>query len=318
MHPSLSEPPPLPGADAAADPAAAVPATTLPPPEGVRQGAIADLREIVTDLWRSRELLHQLTVRDLKLRYKQAVMGVAWAMFMPALVLLSGTFLRFVISKLTGTPLDRSSVAAIAVKSLPWSFFVGTLSTATASLTSNTALVTKVYFPREVLPLSAASAHAFDFCVGCGALAVGLALVHPPPSLGALLWAPVLVLTLFVLVAAAALFLSCANLFFRDVKYIVQVVLTFGVFFTPVFFDATMLGPGVRRIVMLNPLSAVLEGLRLSVVQGHNLLTPILAPAGGYAWHPLDLAYSAGFGIVALLASALLFHRSEFVFAEYV
>lgn len=291
----------------------------VPPPStpGGWAGAARDFREIVTELWHTRELLHQLTIRDLKLRYKQAVMGLGWALFMPALVLLSGTFLRLIIAKLSGTPLQAGSVAAIAVKALPWSFFVGTISTATGSLTSNTQLVTKVYFPREVLPLSAVAANAFDFGIGAGALAVSLAIVYPPPSVIALLWVVPLVLTLFVLTAAAALFLSCANLFFRDVKYIVQVLLTFGVFFTPVFFDATMLGPSTRRIVMLNPLSPILEGLRLSVVQGHNLLAPIVQ-GGGYAWHPAELAYSAAFAVVALLASALLFHRSEFIFAEYV
>jgi ABC-type polysaccharide/polyol phosphate export permease len=278
---------------------------------------LGDLREITGDLWRSRELLHQLTLRDLKLRYKQAVMGLGWALFMPALVLLSGVFLRFIIAQLSDAPLDRASVVAIAVKALPWSFFVSTISTATASLTSNTQLVTKVYFPREVLPLSALLANAFDFVVGLGALSVALLVVHRPPSLAALLWVAPLVLTLAALTAACALFLSCANLFFRDVKYIVQVLLSFGVFFTPVFFDATMLGAGMRRIVMLNPLAPVLEGLRLCVVQGHNLAAP-LTRGGAVVWSPGDLGYSVAVAAVALVGSALLFHRSEFVFAEYV
>jgi ABC-type polysaccharide/polyol phosphate export permease len=116
---------------------------------------------------------------------------------------------------------------------------------------------------------------------------------------------------------AAALFLSCANLFFRDVKYIVQVLLTFGVFFTPVFFDATMLGSAARRLIMLNPLSPILEGLRLAVVDGHNLARPLLVGAAT-AWSPADLLYTVVVTLVALVGSALLFHRSEFVFAEYV
>ena len=276
-----------------------------------------DLRESAGDLWRSRELLHQLALRDLRLRYKQAVMGLGWALFMPALVLLSGTFIRLIIAKLSATPLETSSVASIAVKALPWSFVVGTISTATGSLTSNTPLLTKVYFPREVLPLSALAAHAFDFLIGVLALMVALAFVYPPPAAAPLLWVFPLTAALLVLTAAAALFLSCANLFFRDVKYIVQVLLTFGVFFTPVFFDAHMLGASTRRVVMLNPLSPILEGMRLVVVQGHNLLTP-LVHEGSLVWHPGYLVYAALFAVVALLGSALLFHRSEFVFAEYV
>lgn len=285
-------------------------------PRGVL-GLWADLREIVADLRRSRELLHQLALRDLRLRYKQAVMGLGWALFMPLLVLLSGAFFRFIMAKLSGAPLDRAALAAIAVKALPWSFFVGTISTATGSLTGNTQLVTKVYFPREVLPLSAVAAQGFDLLVGSAALAVGLLVLHPPPSAGAALWVAPLVLVLVAFTAACALFLSCANLFFRDVKYIVQVLLTFGVFFTPVFFDASMVGPTARPVLMLNPLAPVLEGLRLALVEGHNLLVP-LAPGGVVLWRPGELAYSAGAAGVALVGSAILFHRSEFIFAEYV
>ncbi|CAA9308309.1 MAG: O-antigen export system, permease protein [uncultured Gemmatimonadaceae bacterium] len=285
-------------------------------PEPARPSILGDLREVVGDLWRSRELLQQLTLRDLKLRYKQAVMGLGWALFMPLLVILSGTFFRFLVSRTSDLPLDRAAIAAIAVKALPWSFFVGTVGSATNSLTANVQLVTKVYFPREVLPVSATLAHAFDFAVGLAVLVVALVAFHPPPSPAALLWVPPLILLVLGFATACALFLSCANLFFRDVKYIVQVLLTFGVFFTPVFFDASLVGR-YRGIVMLNPLAAPLEGLRLAIVQGHNLLTP-LASGASVVWQPTDLAYSAAVTTVALVGSALLFHRSEFVFAEYV
>jgi ABC-type polysaccharide/polyol phosphate export permease len=295
-------------------------APSLPPrpaPPGAIAGVVADLRDVVLDLWHARELLQQLTVRDLKLRYKQAVMGLGWAMFMPALIVLSGVFLRIIMARLSNSRLDPSDIASIAVKALPWAFFVGTISTATTSLTSNTQLVTKVYFPREVLPLSAVGAQAFDLTVATVALSLLLAFVHPPAAAVTLLWVPPLVLLLVAFTTAAALFLSCANLFFRDVKYIVQVLLTFGVFFTPVFFDATMLGSAARRLIMLNPLSPILEGLRLAVVDGHNLARPLLVGAAT-AWSPADLLYTVVVTLVALVGSALLFHRSEFVFAEYV
>ena len=122
--------------------------------------------------------------------------------------------------------------------------------------------------------------------------------------------------------AASSLFLSCANLFFRDVKYIVQLMLTFGIFFTPVFYDAIMFGPKGAQIAMANPLAPLLEGLRLAVVQGHNLLEPLIQlTAQGQsvlAWSPWYLVYSAAWAVFGLLGSALLFHRLEFVFAEYV
>jgi homopolymeric O-antigen transport system permease protein len=134
----------------------------------------------------------------------------------------------------------------------------------------------------------------------------------------ALVWVPVLALLLFLLTVAASLFLSCANLFFRDVKYIVQVMLTFGIFFTPVFFDPAMMGRRLAGLIMLNPLSPLLEGLRLAVVQQHDLLVPIIAPDGIVVWSPLYLGYAALWAVLGLAASAMIFHRSEFVFAEYI
>ena len=150
----------------------------------------------------------------------------------------------------------------IAMKAVPWSFFVGALGFATNSLTGNSNLVTKIYFPREVLPLAATLAQVADSAIGLSALLVaGLFLgVHFG---AAALWAPVLVL-LIAFTAGSALVVSCANLFFRDVKYIVQVLLSFGIFFTPVFFEPEMLGPTGARLMMLNPLAPILEGLRLA------------------------------------------------------
>jgi lipopolysaccharide transport system permease protein len=276
-----------------------------------------DLREAATELWRFREMLYQLTLRDVRIRYKQAMIGFGWALLMPALVVLSGCLVRYAMTRKSGAPLDLSGIASISVKALPWSFFVGTISFATQSLTGNLQLVSKVYFPRAVLPLAATLGQAFDALIGA------LVLVLVLPFLGvhlsmALLWVPVLVLLLFLLTVAASLFLSCANLFFRDVKYIVQVMLTFGIFFTPVFFDPAMMGRRLAGLIMLNPLSPLLEGLRLAVVQQHDLLVPIIAPDGIVVWSPLYLMYAALWAVLGLAVSAMIFHRSEFVFAEYI
>ena len=115
---------------------------------------------------------------------------------------------------------------------------------------------------------------------------------------------------------------SCANLFFRDVKYIVQVLLSFGIFFTPVFFEPEMFGPlGARVMMMVNPLAPLLEGLRLSVVMDHNLLDTLVVQGRHsvvLAWSPWYLVYSAACAIAAWLAGLLLFHRGESKFAEYV
>ncbi len=277
---------------------------------------LAVVREIAGDYARYRDLLVQFVVRDVKIRYKQAVMGFGWAIFMPLLIVLSGTVVRYAMAHLAGERLAGSAIAALTLKALPWSFFVGAIGFAQVSLIGNPNLVTKIYFPREVLPLAAVLAQGLDSSVGAAAVALLL------PFLGArlspaLLWVPVLVALLFLVTTALALFLSAANLFFRDVKYIVQILLTFGIFFTPVFYEPVMLGPTGARLVMLNPLSTILEGLRLAVVEGHNLLIPLATASGVPVWSPWDLAYAAAWAIGGLAVASLLFHRLETLFAEY-
>ena len=133
-----------------------------------------------------------------------------------------------------------------------------------------------------------------------------------------MVWIPVLLVLLWVLALAFGLFLACANIFFRDVKYLVQVFLSFGIFITPVMLDATMYGARGSRIMMLNPVADILEGLRIVVVHHHNLLYPLSAPQGFVYWHPWYLAYTAAWAFGGLVFSALLFHRSEQRFAELV
>jgi ABC-type polysaccharide/polyol phosphate export permease len=288
-------------------------------PGAVARSYTADMKSAATELWRFRDLLYQLTLRDIRIRYKQAVFGFAWALFMPVMIVLAGCLVRFVISGAGaggGGPLARATVAALSIKALAWAFFIGTISFSTSSLTGNLQLVTKVYFPRAVLPLSATLTQCFDTAIASCALVVLL------PFLGAqatpaLAWVPVLAVLLFLLTVAASLFVSCANLFYRDVKYIVQVLIMFGIFFTPVFFEPSVLSPRLANIVMLNPVAPVLEGLRLAIVEGHNLLSPLAGPAGAVAWSPGWLLYSALWSAGGLVASATLFHRAEFVFAEY-
>ena len=282
-----------------------------------QRGALRDLREIAVDFGRSRDLLTQLTLRDIRVRYKQAALGFAWALVLPVTIVLAGLAVRVAISYASGRPLETAQLARIAVKSIPWAFYVGCIGTATPSLIGNITLVTKIYFPREVLPIAACIAQTVDSLVGLVAVALVLPFLGVTAS-AQLLWVPILLVLLWLLAAAAALFLSCANLFFRDVKYMVQVFLSFGIFFTPVLVDAPMFGPKFAPIIMLNPVSPILEGLRLAVVDHHNLLTEVTQRGGWISWHPWYLAYSAVWAIAGLLISALFFHRSERRFALYV
>jgi ABC-type polysaccharide/polyol phosphate export permease len=285
-----------------------------------RQSVLATYREIFGDLRTYRELLLELARRDIRIRYKQAVMGFGWAIFMPILIVLSGVLVRFAMGQVSGSGVGTNDIAGIAVKGIAWAFFVGTITFATTTLTTNHNLIAKVYFPREVLPLSSLLAQCFDTAIGLVALAVLLPFLGVTPG-WTLLWAPLLLVLLFLVTAAATLFLSCANLFFRDVKYIVQVLLTFGIFFTPVFYEPAMMGAKGASLMQLNPLTPILEGLRLSVVEGHNLLEPLTVAAKGAAvtaWDPTWLLYAGGWGILGLAISMLVFHRLEPAFAENV
>jgi ABC-type polysaccharide/polyol phosphate export permease len=291
------------------------------PPEAREPGLWATIREATAEVWDSRELLHQLAKRDIRIRYKQAVMGFGWAILMPVMIVAAGIIVRLGVVRATGVPLGDTDFGAIAAKGVCWAFFTGALGFATASLVANVSLVSKIYFPREVLPLASVAAQLFDSCIAVLALAVAL------PFLGmrfspALIWLPLLALLLIVLTSAAALFLSCANLFFRDVKYIVQLLLTFGIFFTPVLIEPAILGAAGAKLMMLNPLAPILEGVRLVLLGGHNLLQPVIEtlPNGARlaVWQPWYLAYSAVWAVGGFLGSLIMFHRLEFVFAEYL
>lgn len=288
------------------------------PDERNSRSSLQNLREAISDVVEYRGLLYQLALRDVKIRYKQAAMGLGWAVFLPAVIVLAGLMVRIAMAQLSGGKVEAHSIAWIGVKAVPWAFFIGAINFSVGSLTGNLTLVTKIYFPREVLPLSAVCAQAWDGTIGALAVTALLPFLGIWPNIQ-WLWLLALVPLLVLMTAGTALFLSCANLFFRDVKYIVQVLLTFGIFFTPVFFEPLNFG---RRgvLMMLNPMAPILEGFRLAVVEGHDLARPLIETSGGasvLAWSPWYLAYSAAWAIVGAAFAAILFHRLEFLFAEY-
>ncbi len=280
----------------------------------------ATLAETWRDLIEYRHLLFQLALRDVRIRYKQAVMGFAWAIFLPILIVLSGIVVRYAMSYLSGTTLDTDIIAGLAIKSIPWAFFVGAIQFSSGVLIANRNLVTKIYFPREVLPTASVLAQCFDSAIG------GLAVLAVLPLLGvsygwAALWIFPLLAALFLFTLGSSLLLSSANLFFRDVKYIVRLLLTFGIFFTPVFFEPEMFGGTGAQLMMLNPLAPILEGLRLAVVEGHDLSQTLMVTGTGadiLAWSPWYLVYVFALAVFGTAAAAVLFHRLEFLFAEYI
>jgi len=258
---------------------------------------------VLAELFEHRQLLYMLAWRDVKIRYKQSAMGFLWAILMPALIIAAGVLVRYAFSAGSGRRFALSDLAAVTLKSVPWAFFVGAIRFATSSLTGNSNLVTKIYFPREVFPLSAVLAALFDFAVASVAILPVLIAANVGVSLE-LLWLPLILLLLVLLTTGAGMLLACANVFFRDVKYLVEVFLTFGILFTPVFYEARMFGKWAP-VLLLNPVGAILEAMNNVVV---------LHKPPEILW----LTYAACWSLGGLLVAARIFDRAEASFAEVV
>ena len=261
------------------------------------------MKKTVKELIHYRELLWVFTWKNIVLRYKQTVMGFLWALFMPALIVLSGIVVKKAMSTLSGSPLGLAEVASVSVKALPWAFFVGTLKFDVTSLIANMGMVKKIYFPREIFPLSYVISQFFDFIVATGVLIIVLAFVKIGISIH-LLWVPLLIIFLFFLTAGFSLLAACGALFFRDIKYIVDVLLTFGIFFTPVFYDAGMFKEW-KTLLLLNPMGAILENINTVV---------ILHQAPDFNW----LIYAGIWAIGGFILSWVIFKKAEPLFAEYI
>ena len=255
------------------------------------------------ELWRYRSLLYAIAYRDIRIKYKQSIMGFMWAILMPLLIVLVGVLVRYAYSLASGTQVVLEDISGVAIRSVPWAFAVSSIRFGSSCLIGNSALVTKIYFPKEIFPIAAVASSLFDFLIASVPLIVLVALAGGKLSV-ALFWVPILLVILISIIIGTAFFVSAASLFFRDVKYLVEIFLTFGIFITPVFFNVKMFGAyGVY--MMLNPLSAVMEGLETSI---------IAAEPPDFIW----LAYSIAFGLAAMLGGYKFFKSLEPAFAESI
>lgn len=249
------------------------------------------------------DLLYMLVWRDIAIKYKESVMGLLWAVLMPFIIVCAGMLVRVAMSRLSNTPIEPDTLASIAVKSLPWAFFVTALRFATNSLTGNANLLTKINCPRIVFPVAAVLSSLFDLAVALVPLAIVLYFCGIALGLNAL-WSLPLLALIVLFVSGLGIGLSALNLFFRDVKYVIEVMLTFAIFFTPVFYETRMLGTWATW-VLLNPMSPLLEALHAAVVLNS-------AP------DPYWTAYSAITAVVVFVLAWSLFQNLEPAFADHV
>jgi ABC-type polysaccharide/polyol phosphate export permease len=260
---------------------------------------VSALRELVD----RRDLLYILTWREITVKYKQSVMGMLWAVLMPSIIICAGLVVRYAFSAISGRAVAQSDLTSVAVKAAPWAFFVASIRFGTNSLIANANLVTKIYLPRLVFPLSAVLSQLFDFCIAGVVVSVVMIIVGTGWSIY-LLWVPLIMGTLIILTMAFAIIFSAASLFFRDVKYIVEVVLTFAIFFTPVFYESQLFGQWAP-LLLANPVSPLLEAMSSTVV----LHQPPSIP-----W----LAYSVACSVILIFLATHLFRKLDPYFAESV
>ena len=260
---------------------------------------IAALREIA----QRRNLLYMITWRDIRVKYKESVMGLLWAILMPIVLVCAGMIVKLALAMVSGKGLHLLDVTSVAVKSVPYAFMVAAIRFGTSSLIANQDLVTKIYLPRLVFPLASVCSQLFDFMVASVVVTIFLALAGVGVSVQ-LLWVPLLVGTLVLLAAGLAILLSATTLFLRDVRFVVEAILTVAIFFTPVLYEASLFGRWAP-LLLVNPVSPILEGLS-SVVIHHQM--PSLP------WIGYSLAFSVGLFVFAVVR----FKNVEPLFAENI
>jgi lipopolysaccharide transport system permease protein len=216
------------------------------------------------DLWRFRELLYFLAYRDILVRYKQTVIGVAWAVLRPALTMLVFVaFRRMTKTATSGTPDAIVVFAAL----LPWQFFSTALTEASMSLIGNANLISKVYFPRLLVPAGTVATSLVDFAISLGLLAVLMIWYRFVPGWQILYLLPLVVLT-FALSVGTGLLLAALNVEYRDFRYVVPFLVQFGIFVSPVAFQSSAVPNQWRLLYSLNPMAGIIDAFRWAISGG--------------------------------------------------
>jgi len=253
------------------------------------------------ELWTYRELLYFLVWRDIKVRYKQTVLGAAWAVLQPAMTM--AVFALF-LGRLAHVPSDGLPYPLFTFAGLiPWTYFAAALTSGSASVVGSQQLIAKVYFPRLLIPLAAAITPLVDGAIALVTV-VPLAIwfrVWPGP---AIVWLPAFALLAVATAFGAALWLATLTVEFRDVRYVVPFIVQFWMFATPVAYPASLVPVRWRLLYGLNPMTGVVEGFRWTLIGG---------PAPG----PL-VAVSAVVVASMLAAGLLFFRRAEGTFADVI
>lgn len=257
-----------------------------------------NLREI----WRFRELLYFLAWRDVKVKYKQTALGVIWAVLQPVLAMLifSVIFGRFASIPSDGIPYP----IFVFIGLLPWNYFAAVLGQSTTSLVAGSNLISKVYFPRLIIPASSAIAALIDLLIGFAVLVVMMLWYGVELSPGILL-VPVLVFITLMNAVGFGIWFSALNVRYRDIQYAIPFLIQIWMFATPVIYPASFVGEKWGWLLMLNPMGGVIEAFRPAVL-GHQPMP----------WQ--GLLISAFMGLLVFVSGVFYFRRVERHFADVI
>lgn len=273
-----------------------MPTTILQPPKGL--GALR-----LRDLWLYRELIYFMTWRDLKVRYKQTLLGASWAVLRPFLTMVVFSIFFGDLAQVPsdGVPYPIFSFAAL----VPWGLFSDAVSVAGRSLVQNRHMITKVYFPRVILPLSSILAGVVDFLIAFVVL-MGMMLYYKIPPTANVWTLPLFLLLALVTATGVGLWLAALNVQYRDVAYITPFLTQLWLYVTPIAYPASMVPEGWQLIYSLNPMAGVVEGFRWAL-----LGTDQGAPG-------TQLIVSSVVALVLLVTGYAYFRRMERNFADMV
>jgi len=257
-----------------------------------------DLKE----LWRYRELIFFLTWRDIKVRYKQAVLGIAWAVLQPILTVLIFTVIFGILLQTPSQGLPYPLFALSAL--LPWQLFASALQRSSVSLVGNANLITKIYFPRLAIPLATVFAALVDFLVSFVVLIGVMVYYRHSPGLNAL-WLPLIIFLALLTALAVGLWLSALNVQYRDVQHMVPFIIQVWMYASPIVYPIETIPEGIWRLLYgLNPMVGVIQGFRWALLGGD-------AP-------DITMLISGGVVILLLVGGLYYFRRMEKTFADIV
>jgi lipopolysaccharide transport system permease protein len=238
------------------------------PPELIIEAGRTE-KQYWKDLWRYRELFYFLAWRDILVRYKQTFIGVAWALIRPFLTMIVFTV---VFGRLANLPSDGAPYPILVFAAmLPWQFFANALSECSNSLISNANLISKVYFPRLVVPASAVIVSFVDFLIS-GIILLGLMAWYDFVPSWRIVALPVFVAIAFAAAMGAGLWLAALNVQYRDFRYIVPFIVQFGLYISPVGFSSSIVPEEWRLVYSLNPMVGVIDGFRWAILGGESHL----------------------------------------------